>query len=105
MTPGSPGLGARATGASDNLNSTDEVLCMIVEDYLQRKGMTDSLQAFRRENGSTSSGDDRVLAWYNFASKLQLPLAEQSDLTLLEGMAKVSFFVIRYVGVRNPAST
>lgn len=72
-------------------NEAFDTFChMVVEEFLMRKNLTNTLEEFRQEWGTRPEEDTAMLSWYEVAMRLRLPdVVEEGskDMTVLENMS------------------
>lgn len=81
-------------------SSFDTFCHMIMEDFLMRKNMENTLREFRKE-WVRPNDDETIMSWYDVASKLRLPelmSQEQNDSPVIEN---VVYALIRESSIRS----
>lgn len=82
--------GATVRVLSPDDESFDCFCHMVIEEYLMRKNMTNTLDEFRQEWTSRPEEDTAMLSWFEVAMRLRLPdVVEEGsrDMTVLENMS------------------
>lgn len=79
------------TGTLSPENEAFDTFChMVVEEFLMRKNLTNTLEEFRQEWSARPEEDTAMLSWYEVAMRLRLPdVVEEGskDMTVLENMS------------------